>query len=463
MSPADVASEAWAGLLRGVEDRVPPPVLHTAAFLAAHGVWCRLSRNHEAFSCRDAARKRWRLGHEGIELWNELKSYFGRFRNASGHEQFVLAHCRGDRVVNLEQLARALHAQREVERLDEAEVKRFGVQYGLVNPFETWKVSEYEMDGPALTTPVLQVFDRELATPLGVPGTVMTNAGDLTWAVEFDVVALMDALDNAFVEDIADPDPENDAMLWGAREPKSIGILTGNAPESGIHLWNDVNRYVRELLGSLSCGDVSMPPVNVYSLPAMGLTMELAEREQAIWPHVRKAVKNACVDGAQLLAIACNTTHYFTPRIREICSEYGTEFVAMPEILADWLRHQRITDLAFVGIRYVSELGKWSGYREALDEFKVEQLSERAKELLDELAYQVKSEGPTEKGLNRLRDILRQEVDSETVVLALTELSILLSIQRKKSRSGRLIIDPLALYAEALARKYLGLPFPAED
>ncbi len=72
----------------------------------------------------------------------------------------------------------------------------------------------------------------------------------------------------------------------------------------------------------------------------------------------------------------------------------------------------------------------------------------------------VKKEGATEAGLNRLRDILSTEVDSTYVVLALTELSLLLAHQRRKSRSGKVLVDPLELYAEALACRFLSLPFP---
>jgi aspartate racemase len=447
-------------LLRDGEARVPPAVRRTAEFLSRLDIWWELSRNHEAFSCRDAARKRRRLGHEGIELWNELKSYFGRFRNASGQYQYFLAHCRGDRTIHTARLAEALHAQGEVVRVEEEELTGLGLRYGVVNPFETWSLSGYELDGRLLAAPVLQVFDPELTRRIGIPGTVMTNAGDLTWAVEFDVVDFIQKVDNALVADIAEPDPENDATLWGAREVQTIGILTGNAPESGMHLWTDINRHVRDLLGSLSCGDVSMPPVTVFSLPALGLTMELDRREEEIWPHLRKSVVDACRSGVRLLAIACHTTHYFTPQIRAICGEYSTEFVSVAEVLGEWLRHQGIEELALVGIRHVSDLDEWSAYREPLQGLRVEKLSDRAKQLLAELAYQVKAEGATHPGLNRLRDILQKEVKSPTVVLALTELSILLSLQRKPGRSGRQIIDPLALYAEAIARKYLGLPFP---
>jgi len=437
---------------------VPPAVRQTVKFLSSKGVWWQLSRNHEAFSCRDAARKRRRLGHEGIELWNELKSYCGLFRNATGHDQRFLAHCRGDRILDLGKLREALKAQGEPERLSEEELARLGLRYGLVNPF-----NHFEIDGPLLATPLLQVFDEELTSPHGVPGTMMTNAGDLTWGVELDVVALIREIDNSFVANIAAPDPDNEGQLWGAREAATIGILTGNAPESGMHLWSSFNRQVRELLESLSCGDISMPPTTVVSLPALGLTMELDRREENIWPHLRKAVQDTCRAGVQVLAIACHTTHYFTPQIRAICAEYGTEFLSMAETLGIWLRSRGIGEIALMGIRHVSELGDWSAYREPLEGIQVERPTERAKQLLDELAYQVKAEGASEAGLNRLRTVLREEVKSDTVVLALTELSILLSLQRKKGKSGRRLIDPLELYAEALARRYLGLPFPSDS
>lgn len=459
--PMDLEHSSLVGLLQKGERQVPLAVERTVGFLSRLGVWWAPSRNHEAFSCRDAARKRQRLGHEGIELWNELKSYFGRFRNASGSLQYFLAHCRGDREIDLDRLSEALQSDGEVDRVEDEELQKLGLRYGLVNPFESWQMSNYEMDGRLLTAPVLQIFDRELETPIGVPGTMMTNAGDLTWAIEFDVTEFIKKVDNVLVADIAHRNLEEEGVLWGAREVRAVGIITGNAPESGMHLWTEINRQMREMLGSLSCGDVSMPPVTIFSLPALGLTMELDVREEKIWPHLRKVVTDACRSGVRTLAIACHTTHYFTPQIRSICEEYGTQFVSMAEILGQWLRQQGIRKLALVGIRPVSELGRWSAYRQPLQGLEVERPSERALELLDQLAYQVKAEGPTETGLNRLRDILRREVQSETVVLALTELSILLSLQRKKGRSGRLLIDPLGLYAEALARDYLGLPWPA--
>ncbi len=449
------AEDQERSLLQSQERGVPSCVLRVCDFLNQHGVWLRISRNHEARSCRDAARKRRRLGHEGIDLWDELKSLIGRFVNSAGCQQYVIAHCRADRQVNLARLGHAVDARELPGILQGAELNRLGLSYGLANPFLLTTTST-----PVFDQPVVQVFDQELLEPGRLPDTVMTNAGDLTWAVEFDARTLIAQMEDAVVADIAVPDPKEISRPWGSLKPRAIGILTGNAPESGMALWEGINRHVRFLLGPHCMGDISMPPMEIRSMPELGLTMELASRHELVWHKLRAAVEEICGMGISFLSIACHTTHYFTPQVREICDRFGVEFVSVAETLADWLRSQGVRQLALVGIRYVADLGPWSAYREPLAEFEVEALSERAKGLLDDLAYRVKKEGAKEAGLNRLRDILRTEVDSDYVVLALTELSLLLARQRQESRSGRVLVDPLELYAEALARRFLSLPFP---
>jgi hypothetical protein len=73
--------------------------------------------------------------------------------------------------------------------------------------------------------------------------------------------------------------------------------------------------------------------------------------------------------------------------------------------------------------------------REPFQGIEIERPRERG--LLRDLAYLVKQEGVSESGLTKLRDILRQEISSDHVVLALTELSLLLQRQKKKGRSVR--------------------------
>jgi len=433
-------------------------VARTEQFLSDLDVWFQLGRNRPAHGCRDAARKRVRLGSDGIDLWDELKSFFGGFRNADGANQHFVAHCRADRLVDLPRVQAVLRAQALPERLDEPQLRRFGLRYGVINPFESW--APYTLDAGALAAPVLQVFDRDVLEPLGVAGTVMTNASHQEWSVEFRPEELVKRLAHVLEADISKPDPEADPRPAWASQPPTIGILTGNAAESGMALWQAINRHVRTLLGPRCRGDLSLPPVLVHSLPALGLTMELDRRHEAAWGALRHAVTDLCLQGVRLLAVACHTSHYFGPRIHEICAEHGAEFISMPEVLARWLRAQGIRDLALVGVRYVSDLGPWSAYAEPLSELDVETPGDRAIARIHDLAYQVKTEGVNEAGLNRLRDILRNEVRSPNVVLALTELSLLLAHQRQPGRSGKVLIDPLDLCAQALACRYLGLPFP---
>jgi aspartate/glutamate racemase len=450
--------ESWSdqarSLLMGVERALPDGVIQTIECLSSLGIWFRLSRNRTAFSCRDAARKRRRLGSEGIEIWNELKSWMGRYTDEGGKHHILLVHCRGDRELDLDLLRSAVGSPAEVRRLDEAEMQELGVAYGTVNPFG-WCVRQMD------SISVVQVFDQEVARPFGEVGTMMTNAGDHTWGVEFDAIQLALRLPGARTARIAIPDPEDVPGIWGPRERSPIVILTGNAPESGIYLWSQINERIRDLMGDLCLGDVSMPEVTVRSLPYLGLTMELDRRADAVWARLALEIEASCADGARYLVLACNTTHYFTPKIREICRKTGTEFLSMPECIGLWLRDREVRHAAIVGIPFVADLGEWSAYRLPLQGIEVEQLSAGAKARIEELAYMVKSDGMTEAGLNRLRDILRTEFRSQCVIIALTELSLLLARQRQRPRSDRLVVETLSVYAEAIACRYLGLHFPA--
>src|ERR1039457_472780 len=227
-------------LLRPGEAELPPMVERTIRFLTSVGIWFQLSRNHDSRSCRDAAHRRRRLGHEGIPLWDELKSSFCKFVNAAGDTEPVVIHCRADRILNQQKLAEALDVSSAPERLSAEEIAQFGMEYGLVNPFNV--TEPYILDPAFLEARVKQIFDDDAARSIGAPGTMMTNAGSLSWAVEFFPSSLAEAIE-AQVVSVADPDPEESKSLWGVRVSRPIGIITGNPPESGSALWNHINAH----------------------------------------------------------------------------------------------------------------------------------------------------------------------------------------------------------------------------
>lgn len=423
--------------------------MHTASFLAERGVWYTLARNPEVRSCRDAANKRMRLGEVGIPLWDEMKSFFGECRRADGNGQYVVVHCRGDRQIDLDRVAATLGAR--PERIGADRLAQLGMAYGLVNPFESWA-----LDGQLITAPVLQVFDSDLLEPIGIPGTVLTNAGDLTWSVEFHARDLVDALDHTIVADVSVADSsEPPRPLW-ATAPLPIGIITGNAPESGMMLWRMVNESVRERLGRDARGDVVMPRVLVQSLPELGLTMELDQRSREVWPTLRSAAADLCRAGVRILTVACNTTPYFGPELARIAGEYGAEFVSIADVVGARLHERGIKQIALVGVKTVADLGPYSPYREPLRGIEVEVPRPAVMDQIHELAYAVKARGASQSSLSRLRDILRMGVESDVVVLALTEISLMLELQRKAQRSDRLLLDTMRLYAEDIAGRYLG-------
>jgi aspartate/glutamate racemase/prolyl-tRNA editing enzyme YbaK/EbsC (Cys-tRNA(Pro) deacylase) len=431
------------------ETAPPQAVRRTTAFLEERGVWFRLGRNHEARSCRDAAHKRNRLGEIGIPLWDELKSFFGVVTRPDGRKQHFMVHCRGDRVLNLERVAAEVGGH--VERLDGEALEQLGLEYGLVNPFGA-------LDGPLITSPLLQVFDRDLLDPIGVPGTVMTNAGDPTWSVELHAMQLVDALQHVHVADVSATDPKERPRPAWAVSPATIGILTGNGPESGMMLWRMMNTAVREALGEDSRGDIVMPRVVVQSIPELGLTMELDRRHRDVWPALRGAVLTLCRDGAKIIAVACNTTPYFTAAIRELTDQYGAVFVSIAEVAGRWLKSRGIDQVALVGVRTVADLGEWSPFRVPLAGIGVEVPNNHTMGKIHELAYDVKSRGADQRSLTHLRSILQRGVESDVVLLALTEISLVLELQKTSQRSERLLIDTMQLYADELARRYLNAP-----
>lgn len=433
-----------ASYLAPSETAVPVEVRRAERFLTESGIWYRFSRNATVMSCVDAANRRNRLGHTGIPLWDELKSMA---YVADGG--LIIAHCRGDEHISAAALAAVLR-QPNVSLADSVFLQSQDLGYGLINPFATWRDA---------TLGVRHVFDEKLVRRVGVPGTLMTNAGDRTWAVEFYADELIAALGpGAEVAPIVTEAPKRPDWL---HDGKQIGIVTGNAPESGLMLMQRTIDEVRNALGRMNLGDISMPRVQLTSVPEMGLSMELSERIEAVVEALLNTVEQLCLGGCRLIAVACNTTQYFRPELEELCRQYDAEFLPMPKVVSQWLSARNARTVGLVGIRYVSDLGEWSAYGPALANLRVEIPGNNGMRRIEEIAYQVKAEGATTQAMIRLRNVLRDVIDeefgSEYVILALTELSMLMDLPRQGTAKGRsVLLDPLRIYGEALAHRYLG-------
>lgn len=425
---------------------MPPRVAAALAFFQRQNLWHVVSRNSPATSCRDAAARRQRLGASGIPLHDELKSLCVVVYRADHSRRLALLHARANARFDLELAARLLGASRPLARASEQElVKALGTSYGTVNPFSEARH-------------FIQLFDDDVLSAYAPPHTMMTNLGEHTWAVEFEPASLIAALRREAPEVLV---AEITGNIGQNHQLPVIGIITGNGPESGMALWRYINAKVYQTLDAEQrmAGDLSFPRVLVHSLPEMGLSMELALREDSVWREIEKAVREQCAAGATLLALACNTTPYFAEKIQALAEPYGARFVSIAEVAYQHLRRRNLDDVTLLGIPAVAEMGARSAYRK-LAELGVRPVDPKVLNDLQELGYMVKRMGLTgqdNKALNKLQHIIRAGVDTGRVLIALTEISVLLErFPKLKDRIGNVeVIDPLRLYGEYLASEFL--------
>ncbi len=430
------------------DEEIPSNVKVIESLFSQYRKGFKFSRNAYAGSCRDARSKRYRLGNRGIPLSDELKSIIGKVVN---HKQitYVALHCRGDMEICVDNIIDVLNIEGEFAVLNADELFAvFNMEYGTVNPFV---LSSSE------TESINQIFDsRVFEQHVKLPGTMMTNAGDHTWAIEFDPLDLKVLIPDMVVAKIAEINQATEDYEELSRlNLRSIGLITGNGPDSGMALWQLINDNVKEIMSDKFLGDLSLPEVNVLSVPGMGLSMELKLRKSATWRELSRAVETLCNHGVDILCLACHTTHYFSDQIKEICKKYGVTFLSMPEVVVSYLQKKKITEFALLGIPSVADLGEWSAYS-TLNKYNPEILDSETLDSFLEIGYLVKQKQPFEKSFQKLIHLIKKKIKSENVIIALTELSILLQKQSNKKRR-RNIIDALELYGEAIAKASLGL------
>ena len=89
-------------------------------------------------------------------------------------------------------------------------------------------------------------------------------------------------------------------------ERKKIGIITGSGPDAGVDMWQKLLLANKRLFGKAYRGDLDAPNVTIMSEPYLGLSMEIAQNEKAVWHHLKKTA-SMLSPLVNLYAIACNT------------------------------------------------------------------------------------------------------------------------------------------------------------
>jgi len=166
------------------DELIPHPVQSTIRFLEARGLSARFSRNPIAHGCEDAASKRLRNGRRGIPLADELKSLAGVYVTGGNSEHVFLCHIPAHLRFDIRKIRAAVSAPQRPRWLSAEGCQRLGIGFGRVNPF---------LEG------MPHVFDRSL---LSRESSMMTNAGDRTWAVEFDPADLIRSIHGSIIADV---------------------------------------------------------------------------------------------------------------------------------------------------------------------------------------------------------------------------------------------------------------------
>ena len=234
------------------------------------------------------------------------------------------------------------------------------------------------------------------------------------------------------------------------RDPKGIrlriGIIAGSGPEAGIDLWSKVLIANREILSERFGGDIDSPPVVIFSEPVLGLSMDLPANHETVWTCLEQAVLNIAPH-VDVFTIACNTLHYYTRRIREICGP--AVFLDVADVVRSHMNARPAEPVALMGSASVASLDQWSPYLALHREVSFETPSDLAG--LHDLIHDIKlAGGETEDIRQRFIEIV-SDLDAKTIMLSCTELPLV-----HANVPGKALVDVNKLLAEHLVLYSIG-------
>lgn len=432
------------------QPEMPPSVRKTISFMEDQNLWYLLSRNPPAYSCKDAASKRLRLGYRGISLYDELKSYFAAFQNKLGQKQAVMIHCRGNQLIDMGKVKRILKTESPIHRLTQKELNAIfssddpdRKSYGMVNPFGI---------GPwGADSPLMQIFDKSLLEGKSPEGTMMTNAGDLTWGIEFDPKELIDRINFKEVGDISITDfshPQaNDSFL---------AIICGDGPEVGIAALSKIKNELRKQLGRNFRGDTSFPRFHFESLPEIGLSINLNLRKDRIWDALRNSLDQISnfEQKPSHLCIPSNNLQLFNSQIKSYCDKRGIEYVSLAGETGKYLQKEQILDFGFIGHMDVIESFDTKDWNISSDLSPVFPPEKILREAL-RISLDVKVSGINRSSQNRFSSLIRHSFKEQNIVIAINEFSLLMQSLKGKQKSDKNYIDTLDVLARAVASKLI--------
>lgn len=223
-------------------------------------------------------------------------------------------------------------------------------------------------------------------------------------------------------------------------ERRRIGLIAGSGPEAGVDLWQKVIEETKALLGERYTGDLDGPRVRIISSPVLGLSMELEANDLAVWPELERVFDDLAAQ-SDVIGIACNTLNYYERQIK--ATPRTAQLVSVGDVVEDYLKRRGLTSVALLGAAPVTKMDRWSAYHRLAEAFEVETPKDPG--LLHQIIYDVKRLGGTDPTVVAQFQELIGTLESETVLLACTELPLI-----PCDGTGKDLVDVTRLLARGL-------------
>jgi len=225
-----------------------------------------------------------------------------------------------------------------------------------------------------------------------------------------------------------------------------IGVIAGSGPEAGIDLWSKILVANRIALGERFRGDIDSPPVVIFSEPRLGLSMDLAKNTDAVWQALRTTVLDI-VPHVDVFTIACNTLHYYSPRIRELTGE--ATFLDVSDVARAYMHRNPSSSVGLMGATPVAMLDEWSPYLGLHREVGFETPADLGR--LHGLIHDIKIAGGENADIRSRFSAIVAGMQASTIFLACTELPLV-----NAPIEGKTLVDINRLLADELVRHSLG-------
>ena len=221
-----------------------------------------------------------------------------------------------------------------------------------------------------------------------------------------------------------------------------IGIVAGSGPDAGMDLWRKLLQIAKHGSGNSFRGDVDAPYVIICSNPALGLSMDMAKHKELVWSELSQVLAgiSSFVD---CVCIACYTLHVFEDRIHSL--ELSAEFVSLISVVVEYVLGRNLQSVGLLTAGAITtSLPPLLTALEGLCEVEIAANPAAVRQLI----FDIKTGEPRDPEIiGKFEQVIR-DMDSETVILGCTELSL---VQTKVE--GRGLVDGVALLAEELARR----------